>query len=59
MTLPNFIIIGASKCGTDSLYQYLRAHPEIFIPDLKEPNFFLMKTIRRATLAPVIRRRTR
>ncbi|MFQ5470395.1 MAG: sulfotransferase domain-containing protein [Gammaproteobacteria bacterium] len=40
MTLPNFIIIGAYKSGTTSLYHYLRQHPDVFMPVLKEPNFF-------------------
>ncbi len=40
MTLPNFLIIGAAKSGTSSLYKYLSAHPEIFVPDFKEPSFF-------------------
>jgi len=40
MTLPNFIIIGAYKSGTTSLYHYLRQHPDIFMPNIKEPNFF-------------------
>lgn len=40
MALPNFIVIGAYKSGTTSLYHYLRQHPEIFMSRLKEPNFF-------------------
>ena len=40
MTLPNFIIIGAYKSGTTSLYYHLRQHPEIFMSRTKEPNFF-------------------
>ena len=40
MTLPNFLIIGAPKAGTTSLYDYLRAHPDVFMPALKEPRFF-------------------
>lgn len=40
MTLPNFLIIGAAKAGTTSLYEHFRAHPEIFMPRLKEPRFF-------------------
>jgi Sulfotransferase domain len=40
MTLPTFLIIGAMKCGTTSLHFYLRQHPEIQIPTLKELNFF-------------------
>ena len=40
MTLPNFLVIGAPKAGTTSLHLHLRAHPEIFMPELKEPRFF-------------------
>lgn len=39
--LPNFLIAGASKCGTTSLYYYLKEHPEIFMSRIKEPAFFL------------------
>ena len=38
--LPNFLIIGASKCGTTALYYYLKQHPEISFSDLKEPKYF-------------------
>jgi sulfotransferase family protein len=37
---PNFFIVGAPKCGTTALYEYLRPHPNIFMPELKEPHFF-------------------
>lgn len=40
MTLPNFIMIGAPKAGSTSLYDYLRKHPEIFMPKIKAPRFF-------------------
>ncbi len=40
MARPTFLIIGAMKCGTTSLHHYLRLHPEIQIPPVKEPNFF-------------------
>lgn len=40
MTLPNFLIIGAQKAGTTSLYHYLRQHPEIYMSPVKEPRFF-------------------
>jgi len=29
--LPNFLIVGAAKCGTTSLYYYLKQHPDVFI----------------------------
>lgn len=40
--LPNFLIVGAAKSGTTSLFIYLRQHPEIFMPinKYKEPKFF-------------------
>lgn len=38
--LPDFVIIGAMKAGTSSLYHHLRTHPEIFMPAQKELNFF-------------------
>ncbi|HKC04366.1 MAG TPA: sulfotransferase [Patescibacteria group bacterium] len=37
---PNFFIVGARKSGTTALYNYLKLHPDIFMSDLKEPNFF-------------------
>lgn len=40
MILPNFLIVGAAKAGTTTLYEHFRAHPEIFMPRLKEPRFF-------------------
>ncbi|HXF37675.1 MAG TPA: sulfotransferase [Actinomycetota bacterium] len=33
-------MIGAMKAGTTSLYHYLRSHPQVFMPDVKEPMFF-------------------
>ncbi|AIA54965.1 sulfotransferase family protein [Acidithiobacillus caldus] len=39
-TLPNLFIVGAVKCGTTSLYAYLRQHPQIFFPEMKEPHFY-------------------
>ena len=37
---PNFFIVGAPKCGTTALYEYLRPHPSIFMPRHKEPHYF-------------------
>jgi hypothetical protein len=41
--LPNFLVIGAAKAGTTSLYHYLRAHPQIYMSERKELNFFIEK----------------
>lgn len=37
---PNFLIIGAGKSGTTSLYHYLKSHPEVYMPEVKEPRYF-------------------
>lgn len=39
-TLPNLIVIGAMKCGTTALHRYLSLHPEVFMSEPKELNFF-------------------
>jgi hypothetical protein len=38
--LPDFFIVGAPKSGTTALYTMLRRHPQIYMPDGKEPWFF-------------------
>lgn len=40
--LLDFIVIGASKSGTTSLFEYLRTHPQIFIPAGKDAPFFAL-----------------
>lgn len=46
--LPNFLIVGAAKCGTSSLHNYLNQHSDIFMPTfnkegmkVKEPRFLI------------------
>jgi Sulfotransferase domain len=39
--LPNLIVIGAAKCGTTSLHEYLDEHPEIAMSREKELHFFV------------------
>jgi hypothetical protein len=43
VVLPNFLIIGAARSGTTSLYRYIQDHPDIYLPQAKrpEPHFFL------------------
>lgn len=41
--LPNFIIAGAAKTGSTSLYNYISQHPDIFMSTPKEPDFFIKK----------------
>lgn len=40
MKRPDFFIVGAFKAGTTALYEYLRAHPRIFMSVPKEPMYF-------------------
>lgn len=40
MTLPNFLVIGAQKAGTTSLYYYLKQHPGVYMSPVKEAHFF-------------------
>lgn len=40
MTRPTFLVVGAMKCGTTSLWRYLRTHPEVATADTKELHFF-------------------
>ena len=37
---PDFLIVGAPRCGTSALYTYFSRHPQIFMPSRKEPMFF-------------------
>jgi hypothetical protein len=43
MTMPNFVVIGAAKCGTDSLCAYLDQHPDVYVSPNREPNFFIVE----------------
>ena len=38
--IPDFYIVGHAKSGTTALYEMLRRHPQIYMPDGKEPWFF-------------------
>ena len=37
---PNFFVIGAAKCGTTTLYDFLEQHSEVYMSPIKEPHFF-------------------
>ena len=38
--VPDFFIVGHAKSGTTALYEMLRRHPQIYMPAVKEPQFF-------------------
>lgn len=37
MARPDFLIVGAMKAGTTTLYRDLVTHPQVFMPEQKEP----------------------
>ena len=40
MRLPNFLVIGAARSGTTSLYYCLQNHPQVYVTPVLEPRFF-------------------
>lgn len=40
MPTPTFIVIGCRKCGTTNLCRLLGAHPDVFMTNRKEPQYF-------------------
>lgn len=38
--LPNLVVVGAMKCGTTSLHEYLSQHADIQMSEPKEVNYF-------------------
>ena len=49
MTKPNLFILGAPKCGTTALRDYLGSHPEVFSCAPDEPHFFSTDLVGRST----------
>ena len=41
---PDFLIIGAAKSGTTSLFRHLGQHEDVMLPDMKEPGYFAYGT---------------
>lgn len=37
---PDFVGIGPSRCGTTTIYEALRAHPDVWLPPLKELHYW-------------------
>lgn len=40
VNVPDFMVVGASRCGTTSLHRNLVRHPDIYLPAIKEPMYF-------------------
>ena len=45
--LPTFVVIGAMRAGTTSLYAHFREHPEIFVSPEKETDYFSLGDLRK------------
>jgi len=54
--LPNFLIAGAAKSGTTSLYYYLMDHPEIYFSKIKEPEYLTSEVVTDQYLTRLSRR---
>jgi hypothetical protein len=52
LRIPDFFIVGQPKSGTTALYEMLKPHPQIFIPDRKEPRFFATELYERDAPRP-------
>lgn len=39
-------IVGAPRCGTTSLFYFLKNHPSVCLPTVKEPHFFAQNDLR-------------
>jgi hypothetical protein len=50
--LPDFLVLGAAKSGTTSLYKYLGSHPEIYMSPIKEPRYFAFPNTRPVLIGP-------
>jgi hypothetical protein len=50
--VPDFFIVGHAKSGTTALYEMLRQHPQIFMPDSKEPWYFAEELLVRTPPRP-------
>jgi hypothetical protein len=51
--VPDFFVVGHPKCGTSALFEMLRRHPQIYMPDIKETWFFAPELRRAGRRAPV------
>ncbi len=50
--MPDFLMIGAARAGTTAVHSYLRQCPDLFLPRMKEPNFFAFEGERLACAGP-------
>jgi hypothetical protein len=56
---PNFLVVGAAKCGTTSLHYWLGQHPQVFVPKQKFLHFFATEWLAQHASGPGDQRRLR
>jgi|10_taG_2_1085330.scaffolds.fasta_scaffold51589_2 Sulfotransferase domain len=49
---PNFLVVGVPKGGTSSLFNYLKQHPEIYLPEQKELHYFSFEELKKNLNGP-------
>jgi len=54
-SLPNFVVIGASRSGTTSIHDYLGQHPDIYVSRRKSPNYFVAQDPQPDWEQPILR----
>ncbi len=54
MTLPTFLIAGGRRCGTSSLYHWMRGHPDVRLPDQQDTMYFVDGPLRSRSDVPRI-----
>jgi Sulfotransferase family len=54
--VPDFFIVGQPKSGTTALYEILRRHPQLYMPELKEP-MLMASDLLAGLLRPTVRAR--
>ena len=42
---PNVLCVGFAKCGTTTLYDIMKQHPDIYLPNIKEPIYYGNKNL--------------
>ncbi len=50
---PNFFIVGAPRCGTTSLHEYLKKIPRVFMSKIKEPEYFSPNSFKMNQTLPI------
>jgi hypothetical protein len=51
---PNFFVVGAPKSGTSALYEFVRQHPDVFVPERKELHYFTREHAARSYYHPSV-----